>query len=459
MKKRNKIPTVLGVFLLLIGTFAGVFLLNNNQIFKVGADPNLAPKDVRVSSISDSSVNISWLTTTSTKVFISYGKSQSLGTVVNESTENTAYLTHSILLTGLDPETVYYFNINSNGTNFDNNGIPWQFTTGKNIGINSSSFPVSGSVITASGQPVKRALVYVLINGYSISTISSESGNFVLQLGLARNLDLTSYTQIDPAKTILDISAISETGEISTAKIYPQSANPMPALIIGQDQDFRSLPPNQNGEIPNADLNLPENATVESKFNIPDNSQILPSKNVTLNSVTEGEVITTDKPDFFGSGPVGKTITITVHSDEILSGTTKVTSTGLWNWSIPTNLSPGIHSITLSWIDTSGITQTLTRNFIVQAGEAPAFVATPSATATVTPVPTKTPTPKPTVTASPTPVSTPVATPVITPKPSNTPVATLPQSGSLTPTILLFIMGLGTLIFSFYIWKTSQENI
>lgn len=453
MIKKFKIPTIIGMIILFAGVFAGVFLLKNNQIFKIGASVNVTPKDVRISSISDTSATVSWVTSDPTAAFILYGTSQDPGTPIYESEDSQKYSTHSITITGLTPETNYFFKINSNGSNIDNNGVPWQFTTGKTLSVSQISIPISGSVITAGGVASKRAIVYITINGYTLSTITSDSGTFVLQLGSVRTPDLSAYAQVDPAKTLLDISATTETGESATAKIFPQSADPIPALVVGQDQDFRSLGPSTSGGNPSVNLNLPEGATSESKFNVNGSTSTL-SKTVTLESVTEGETINSEKPQFFGDGPIGEKITITVHSETPVTGTTTVSKSGSWSWSPPSGLAPGTHTITISWIDTSGITRTLTRNFVVQASELPAFVATPSATPVQTPVPTKTPTP--TKTPSPLPTATSKISPTPKPVGSATPAA-LPQSGNLTPTILLFIMGIGILAFSFYTWKISKE--
>jgi len=451
MIKKFKIPTIIGMLLLFGGVFAGVFLLRENQIFKIGASPTITPKDVRISSISDSSVTVSWVTSDQTTGFINYDVNQNVNMVVYETEDDQKFSTHSITITGLNPETNYYFKINSDGTTFDNNGVPWQFSTGKTLSINQISIPISGSVITAGGEPSGRAIVYVTVNGYTISTLTSESGTFVLQFGSVRTPDLSGYAQIDAAKTLLEIAAVTPTGETATAKIFPQSANPVPALVVGQDQDFRNLQPSADGLNPSADLNLPENSTSESKFNV-DVGKTASASNVTLDSITEGEIVTSDKPQFFGDGPVGEKVTITLHSDTEITGSTTVSSNGSWNWSPPSNLAPGTHSVTLSWIDTSGITRTLTRSFVVQAGELPAFVASPSAT------PTKSPTPKPSATPKASATATPKAIKTPTPKPTGTVTPdSLPQSGSLTPTILLFMMGLGIVAFSFYTWKISKD--
>ena len=454
MIKRNKIPTLIGIVILLVGTFAGVFFLKTTQIFKIGADATSMPKDVRVSNLSASTATISWITEGQTSNFITYGETSNLNTVINESENNQKYLTHSVTVTGLNPSTTYFYKINSEGVNYDNNGVPWQLTTGPVVTGNQVNIPISGSVITASGQPSARTLVYITINGYVLSTITSSAGTFVLQLGPTLTPNLSSYAAIDPAQTLLEISVKAEGGATSTAKIFPQSANPIPTLVLGQDQDYRNLPANESGDNPSADLSLPESSTSESKFNITGETPPAASTTVILESLDPGETITSSKPQFFGKGPGGEPITIVVHSQQVVTGNVTIPSGGSWSWSPTTPLEEGPHSITISWIDASGITRSLTRNFVVQAGEAPAFVASPSGS-TPTPTPTVTPipsaTPKATLVATPTPKAI-AATPLSTPS-----AETLPITGSLTATLLFFMMGVAIIVFSAFVWKTAEK--
>ncbi len=442
MKKINKIPTLLGIVILLVGTFAGVFFLNMNQVFRIGADAQSAPQDIRISNISDTSATLSWTTPKETANFVIWGDSAGSVSKVEKETENDQkFFNHSVNLTGLKPNSNYFFKINSDGTTYDNQNIPWQFTTGAQLNVNQNSFAVSGSVITASGVPAKKALVYMTIGGYLMSTLTSDSGNFVFQLTSARTPDLLSYVQINPSQTLLDISVIGLPGETSSAKIFPQSANPIPPMIFGQVYDHRNLTPNMDGQTPDVNLNLPETSTTESKFNVASSSGTPAPTSVILESLTEGETITSDKPQFFGKGPGGETITITVESENPVTENVTIPKSGSWSWSVPTNLAAGAHKITVSWIDASGITRQLTRNFVVQASELPAFEATPSQSL-ATPTATGTATPKPTLTPKPTATAT--AQPV-------------PVTGGLTPTLLLSIMGLAVTLFSFAIWKLADN--
>ena len=270
-----------------------------------------------------------------------------------------------------------------------------------------------------------------------------DSGNYVFQLGIAKTPNLGAYTQIDPHATLLEISVSTGPSGVASASIFPESAKPVPPIILGQVLDFRNLKPNQNNGAPDANLNLPENATIESKFNVEQGLATPSSTTVILESLKDGETVTSTQPQFFGKGPGGEKITILVESENPITDEVQIPKTGSWNWSPPTGLTEGAHKVTISWIDSTGITRSLTRNFIVQAGELPAFVATPSQSL-ATPTPSGSITPLATASPSPKPVATVSAAPV-------------PVTGSVYMTVLMYVMGIIVLGFSFFIWRLSEN--
>jgi len=140
-------------------------------------------------------------------------------------------------------------------------------------------------------------------------TTTSDTGNFVFQIGAARTNDLQNYTEINPNQTLVQLSVQAASG-VASAQIFPQSANPTPVIIIGQTYDFRNLPANNQGSNPNANLNLPTDTTEQSKFNVVTSDQTQKPTSIILESLNEGETVTTQKPQFFGKGPSGTTINI-----------------------------------------------------------------------------------------------------------------------------------------------------
>jgi hypothetical protein len=430
--RRRQIPTIIGVILLIAGVAAGVFLIRNQQIFRLGAAPEAEPDSVRITNITGHSFTVSWVTNKSTNGFIKYGEGDSRNqTDLDEITgqSNLHYLT----VKGLKPQTSYSFVINSGGDDYDNNGNSWQVTTGAELAQPTTTNIISGNVLTASGEPAKNVIVYITAGSASpLSVYTSENGSWLVNLALARTRNLSSYTSISSQNTLLEISVQAGQRGVSSAQVYPQSAKPVPPMTLGEVHDFKNLPPSDTDEIPEASLDLPtEEATESSRFEV-EEGKVTEEEDVTLDSVEEGEIVTSTEPEFFGEGPPGTKITIIVESDPVTEEVT-VASNGVWNWSPPEGLDEGSHKITITWRDVTGVLRTLTRTFVVQAAEGPAFESTPSASPTSTP--TSTPTASPTSAASPTPTASATAQP-------------LPDSGSLTPTYLLSIMGLGLLLLS-----------
>ncbi|MFZ5932482.1 MAG: fibronectin type III domain-containing protein [Patescibacteria group bacterium] len=441
--RRSKIPTIIGIFLLVLGIAAGVLLVRSQVFFRLGATTEFAPKDVRISNVSDTSLTISWTTDRQTSGFVKWGvDATSLDKTELDELSEQSFI-HTLTLRGLKPETTYYFKVNSGGQDFDNNGIPWQETTGPTLETPGKTNLISGTILTASGEPAKNVLVYVSVSGGNLlSTITSQNGSWVVPISSVRSQDLATYLAIDEVNSLMEISVNAGPEGVASAQIYPQSARPTPPIILGQVHDFRSQPPSEISEIPKARVDLPQEATPASGFEVEEKPATPAAKTVTLESIDEGEIVTSETPEFFGEGPAGTTITITVESEPITTNV-KIPSSGDWKWSPPSGLTPGSHKITISWRDSQGILRSLSRTFIVQAAEGPAFESTPSASPT--PSPTPTPTPSATVAASPTISATPTAT-----------AAPIPVSGSLTPTVLLSIMGVGVIAFAFFVWKQAK---
>lgn len=429
--KKARIPTIIGIIILILGLATGVYFVQYQQLFRLGAEGQNSPKDVRVSNITSDSFFVTWMTDTQTSGFVKYG--DSVGNITNTKTEESANQghTHLVGISGLSPQTNYFFKINSGGSDYDNNGVIWQGQTGSSQNSLQPTL-ISGNVLSATGGPAKNAIVYVVTSGNLFSALTSQNGSFIISLP----------SSIYDANSLLEISALSGQGEVSTAQVYSKSAIPVPTMIFGQTHDFKNLPPSENMDTPEASLGVPNTGTPSSGFDIPEQTSTPSASTVTLDSISSGEIVTSVKPEFFGEGPKGIQIQITVESENPVTDKVTIPSSGEWSWDIPENLPEGPHTITITWKDAAGILRTLTRNFVVQASEGPAFVSTPSATLR----PSPSATPRTTATATPSAILK--ATSSGTPFPQ-------PESGDLTPTLLLSIMGIGLIAASLLLWKKS----
>ncbi len=426
MIKTRKFPTIIAIVILALGIMAGVIATNSSTIFKLGASPDSAPQDVRITNISNASITVSWITQKEVVGFVQYGETASLGQ--NTIAENTPSTTHWVNITGLAPSTSYFFKINSDGTVYDNSGIPWTTSTSIALATEPTSQIATGQVQTATEQAVGEAIVYVTPqNGTAVSVLTTGTGAWTIPISKARTVDLTNFVTLTPT-TPLQIFVQGGTKGIASAQVFMQNANPVQLMQLGQTYDFRQTgAEGQNETSPTADINLPDStASANPSFNLAGASPsgTLPTV-VTIESVKEKEVIATSSPEFFGKGPANTTLTIIVQS-EIITDTTITSPTGIWEWTPPDNLEPGTHKLTISWKNAQGVLQTITRNFTVLASDAPSFVSTPSATAT--------PSGRHSLPAT---------------------DSAIPVSGDLTPTIMVSIMSIGLIMISVLIWKYS----
>jgi len=96
-----------------------------NYLTRAGASE--APQNVQIQNISQTTAQISWQTENSSQSTIVYGeqpKNLSLMVFENEAVKN-----HQVNVSLLNPNTNYYFKIKVGDQEFDNAGLPWQFTT------------------------------------------------------------------------------------------------------------------------------------------------------------------------------------------------------------------------------------------------------------------------------------------------------------------------------------------
>ena len=376
---KNKIPTIIAVVILMAAVGVGVLLVQNQQIFRIGASPDIAPQDVRISNANDSSVTISWATDKATAGSIKWGETVNQIDKIQPGEDSSAQNTHLVSLNSLAPQKTYYFKIASDGVDYDNSGIPWQAATGEILGSSPNSKIISGTVMTATGEPASGALVY--LTGTGIATLSAKTtsnGSFVIPMGNLRNSDLTDWADLS-TNPLLQLYVQAGPSGVSNAQ-FLSTLTTIPTMLLGKTYDLRDQSDQSGSEIGDINLNIPTEATPASKFNVSSSSASpAPKKIVTLESIDEKEIILTTKPELIGEGPAGTIITITIQSTEPITGTTTVSLDGTWVWNPPKNLAPGNHIITISWKDASGALRKLTRNFVVSAAEGPAFEATPSA--------------------------------------------------------------------------------
>ena len=405
----KRIPTIVGILLIVGIVVAGYYFFQNNQTVVA---TEIIPEKVRITNVADDKFSVSWTTQNSTLGAVEYGVlGEKITTKVLDDRDNdneASYQTHHVTIDGLQPSTQYAFRILSGEklTRFDNNGSPYTAATGPVIGATPASVNLYGNVHLPSKQMASGAIVYLTLPGSpTASTLVNESGNYAITLSTIRNSDLRTYAVFDPSATVGSVTVEGGTLQSTVAVSLANSA-PVPTITLGQNAEFMNAPttpaiaevvtePTSAPDQPTPEQPAPENTEVPitpTIFNVeplveqPDINAVNNTTVTLINPKEEGEVLKTLRPEFRGTGPVGTTLSIALTGQKSISDTVAVATDGTWSWAPVIDLKVGKQTITVSYTGTSGGTQKLTRGFSVSTsttgGIDPAFVASPSASTT-----------------------------------------------------------------------------
>jgi hypothetical protein len=156
---------------ILLGVLIGLLTLGNGALY--AAPLRQTVNKVYISSVNDVSFVVSWTTDTATNGSVDYGTTTSLGNTATDSESSTT--THYVTVTGLNPNTTYYFQVNSGSTTDDNGGSYYQVTTGPLLTIPSPA-AIYGTVYESDGStPLANAIVYLWVEDADGSGTSGSS--------------------------------------------------------------------------------------------------------------------------------------------------------------------------------------------------------------------------------------------------------------------------------------------
>lgn len=228
-KGEVRIPTLLGLGVLLIGIGVGVLLVNGREIFQSQAAPSLAPQNIQVTNIANTHVSISWQTDTATAGFIQAGTSNNTDQSFKDDRDQNLpqkHVLHFVTLTNLAPNTTYYYKIVSDTFTYPA-GSPYSFKTTAQETTN--TYPaLIGQILNGNRQPVSEALVSLHLNGQNLAAITKVAGNFILPL-----VNVTI-----PGTNINASLIISDGTTTSVEKILLPKSDPFPPFTLGKNEDF-----------------------------------------------------------------------------------------------------------------------------------------------------------------------------------------------------------------------------
>src|SRR3989344_115633 len=132
-------PKWLGLLIALGGLVSGLWGVQEQTRKSIMAAAEEAPKEVKISNISDGSLVVSWTTDKATSGFVQYGESGAEADLVatddrdQERGSISEYFTHLITVRGLKPETAYVFRVGSGKNLYSLGNSPYQVTTGSKL--------------------------------------------------------------------------------------------------------------------------------------------------------------------------------------------------------------------------------------------------------------------------------------------------------------------------------------
>lgn len=435
MRKEYKIPTILGLLLMIIGLGALIFAIERGTSFLSRASGMSIPKEVALVNITDTSFAVSWVTATPTQSFVSYQEQTPLGSQktafdIRDTTGSVALrYTHFVSISGLKPQTNYKVTLGKTG----NKELSYLATTGTTLPAPTHIVdPTFGTLLDQNNRSVKEALVYTSFPGsQTLGSIVDPDGSWVLALGGLRTGDGTRYfipTKQDP-ETLAFVTSSGRT-EVETTI---DADSPLPPVRLDDTHRFTTF---KKSPFPRPVIAQSQHSTQISANASGPFSVTLPKANSSL---------TSNKPAFKGSGVVGKKVIITLTGGFApVVGTTTVLANGSWNWTPPT-LSPNPYMATIASFSEKDEPLALTIPFtILKSGSQVLQAATPSASLAPTPEPSATPgigggpTPRPSPTVTASPLVSPLASPAASIAPSPSP---MPDTGTAAPTWILLVAG------------------
>ncbi len=409
----KRIPTLLGIMLIVIGIGLTSLLVKTGVIVVGRASPSQIPNDVRISNISDTAFTVSYTTEEAAIGSLNFGKDRNLGITVLDDRDREggnviSHKVHHMSLKNLTSEIPYFFSITSGQKTYLKNDTLFDVTTGPVVqSPPSAQVPLTGRILMPDGSAPKETIIYVTSdNTQVISTLVKKDGSYTLPLNSMREDDLSSYFTFDK-NTLIKLLAVNGSLK-SDVTLYASQTSPVPTITLGNDYDFTI-----------ATDPIVSQSTVSLGFpslSISSPSSSLGTQDPQIITPKDNQTFTDAKPQFKGTATPNEKVEIIVRSPEDIQAEVTADANGNWSFRPENPLSPGEHTISITARDKYGILKTIKQSFIVFAsGTKVTESATPSATLTPSPAPTLTPTPTPTPILIPSPLPMVIVSPMPTP--------------------------------------------
>ena len=193
--------------------------------------------NIRISDSTSSSIVLSWVTDVPAGATANYGLTTALGSSATDPRPDDD--THRVQITGLSPDSAYFYEVVSGGTTDNNSGSFYTFRTAK-VSAAGTPYNLYGKVLLSDGSTsAQGALVYLTVtnNGVTsvpLSDITDANGNWDVNLGNLKSSTTNSTLAYAVGDAIsLSVQAGNDgnaSGEYAIDGISPQELSPEAVL-------------------------------------------------------------------------------------------------------------------------------------------------------------------------------------------------------------------------------------
>lgn len=264
-----KIPTLLGLALLITALALGMMLYFYQKNLEQEQKPLFEPKKIQIVNISDTQATIVWWSDKPAIAQVIFGSNdlKKIGTDNRDRDEPKEHAVHFVTLKDLKPDTLYKYQIKSSKFLYPDQ--PMNFKTAKTLEQNQKATlqkPIKGTVLNTNLNPIDEALVFLKIDeAQDIASFTSTSGNFVIPLADLRSKSLENYYEIsNPISATLLITKGDLTSEVQIT--LPGELQTLPPITIGQNINLKEYLASTSARLKKqTDLENPE---IVNKFDL-----------------------------------------------------------------------------------------------------------------------------------------------------------------------------------------------
>ena len=150
-----------------------------------------------VTNVGYKSFTVIWVTDVAETGYVNYGTSTSSldSTAYDKRGQATEDDTHYVTIIDLTADTTYYYEIVSGGVIYNNSGIPYEITTGPDLGPPPMPEIISGKIYKADGiTAAEGTIIYASIGTSQVlSALVDSSGTWGMDIAPIRTADYQSY--------------------------------------------------------------------------------------------------------------------------------------------------------------------------------------------------------------------------------------------------------------------------